>query len=301
MEALAAHMWDGLKRKSSKKRDQHDRSMMMSFRDDDVDMTGDYSWNDHNSRRSLRGPGLGLEAGDLDCLNESMLENEDDGDDDDDDEDEDDDRAFYKALAELNLHNRSASPTAPTPGSAQGLPPNPISATSMNATLSGAADMEKGAHGFDDDFDFGSQEIKALEGDDLGFWSSQESTTGLDRKDIDQSLERQFKQYLGKEFEDDYEKKVASSGLGLNGLSSGELDSSEKDFSFDLGEDHEFEFGDYVSSSTGGAFIDEDLPDFEFKFGGKDAAAIVRMNVKDNTLVNNYTSYHYKGVPCKAC
>ncbi|KAF9961817.1 hypothetical protein BGZ72_001733 [Mortierella alpina] len=267
MEALAAHMWDGLKRKSSKKRDQHDRSMMMSFRDDDVDMTGEYPWKDHNSRRSLRGPGLGLEAGDLDSLNESMLENEDDGDDDDDDEDEDDDRAFYKALAELNLHNRSASPTAPTPGSAHGLPPNPISAKSINGTLGGAVDMEKDAHGFDDDFDFDSQEIKVLEGNDLGFWSSQESTTGSDLKDIDQSLERQFKQFLGKEFEEDYKKTIASSGLGVKGLSSGELDSLEKDFSFELGEDHEFEFGDYVSSSTGGAFIDEDLPDFEFKFG----------------------------------
>ncbi|KAG0199085.1 hypothetical protein BGX28_007560 [Mortierella sp. GBA30] len=262
LEALAAHMWDGLKRKSSKKRDEHERSMMLSFRDDDVDMTGEYSWKDHTSRQSLHGSGL-----DADALNESMLDNEDDEGIDEDDDDEDDDRAFYKALAELNLHNRSASPTAPSHGPIHSMQSTATPTTGANAVLASVDGNRKHGQGFDDDFDFDSQEIRILEGDDPEFWSSQQSSTRLQREDVEQSLERQFKKFLGKEFEDEYERARSSSGLGVQMSSSDDLDSLEKEFTFELGDDQEFEFGDYVSSSTGGALIDEDLPDFDFKFG----------------------------------
>ncbi|KAG0317293.1 hypothetical protein BGZ99_006409 [Dissophora globulifera] len=271
MEALAAHMWDGLKRKSSKKRDQHDRSMMLSFQDDDIDMADDSSWRANASRRSFPG---------LDIIDEMIDADEDD--DADDDEDEDDDRAFYKALAELNLHNRSMSPTAPAHGPralalsqamrngilsngvvGQESVDNDMTSTMTSAGGSGAGDSSLGSgngrttDGFDDDFDLDEQAIKALEGDDLEFWSSQETSRSDHRMDssIDRTLARQFKQFLGQSLDD---SATTSSETGGKEMSSGDLD----DFSFDLTEEGgEFEFGNYVVSPGPGG---EYLQDFDF-------------------------------------
>ncbi|KAI7829312.1 hypothetical protein BC939DRAFT_23050 [Gamsiella multidivaricata] len=240
MEALAAHMWDGLKRKSNKKRDQHERSMMMSFHDDDMDLTYDSSCRDNGPRRSL----AGFDPANLSKLHEGMLDHEDDGDDDEDDVD--DDRAFYDALAELNLHNRSKSPTAPGHG------PGILTQT-MGAFSESQQDKKSSAstHGFDDDFDLDEQEIKALENDDMEFWSSQESSRSVD---VDRTLERQFKKFLGHSLDD----SVTTSSEAGGKESSGELD----DFSFELNAngDDEFEFGDYVVSAAGPG--GEELRDF---------------------------------------
>ncbi|KAF9192659.1 hypothetical protein BGZ49_003398, partial [Haplosporangium sp. Z 27] len=242
MEALAAHMWDGLKRKSSKKRDQHDRSMMMSFRDDDVDMTYDSSYRD-NLSRSL----LGLDAGDLSGIQDIDAMQEDD--DDDDEEDEDDDRAFYRALQELNLHNRTASPTAPVRGT--------MIPRSLTDPL-GVNEQGGNSLGFDDDFGLSEQDIKELEGDDLEFWSSQDTSTSDRLAPINRTLERQFKQYLGQSLDD---STTASSDFGGKDTS-GEVDSSDKEFSFDLNDGEEFEFGSFIVSAGPGG---EDLADFDFK------------------------------------
>ncbi|KAF9995603.1 hypothetical protein BGZ80_002073, partial [Entomortierella chlamydospora] len=251
MEALAAHMWDGLKRKSSKKRDQHDRSMMMSFRDDDVDMTYDSSWRGNISRRSL----LGLEAGDLSVIHDHDDMQEDDDDDDDDEEDGDDDRAFYRALQELNLHNRTASPTAPTRG--------PMASQLLNEHL-GVNGQGDNSMGFDDDFGLSEQEIKELERDDNEIWSSQDTSKSERIAPIDRALEKQFKQYLGQPLDD---STTTSSDNGAKDTS-GELDSSDKEFSFELNDDDEFEFGSFIVSAGPGG---EDLEHFDFKFDGEDA------------------------------
>ncbi|KAF9350560.1 hypothetical protein BGX26_011276 [Mortierella sp. AD094] len=251
MEALAAHMWDGLKRKSSKKRDQHDRSMMMSFRDDDVDMTYDSSWRGNISRRSLPG----LEAGDLSAIHDHDGMLEDDDDDDEEEEDEDDDRAFYRALQELNLHNRTASPTAPARG--------PMVSQSLSEHL-GVNGQRGNSMGFDDDFGLSEQDIKELEGDDLEIWSSQDTSKSERMAPIDRALERQFKQYLGQPLDDSI---TTSSDNGAKDTS-GELDSSDKEFSFELNDDEEFEFGSFIVSAGPGG---EDLEHFDFKFDGEDA------------------------------
>lgn len=233
LEALAAHMWDGLKRKSNKKREEHERSMMMSFRDDDMDMSEDH-------HRHGLGLDLGPETGSPGGLNESMLDSED-GDEDDDD------RAFYKAIAELNLQNRPISPIAsPT------ILSNPGS-HSNGATSSGRAHT----HGFDDDFDLDEQEIKALEEDDLKFWSTQEPVPAPDR----------HHQFSGQHSNGDSNHEMVTatnSGVIGNTLSNNE----DPEFSFELSNDHEFEFGDYVVASGQGG-DDEELDGFEFGVGGK--------------------------------
>ncbi|KAG0092423.1 hypothetical protein BGZ93_008341 [Podila epicladia] len=179
LEALAAHMWDGLKRKSTKKREQHERSMMMSFQDDDVDMTFDSSWRASGSRRFDISDLTGQEPGGED-------ENEDD---DDDDEDDDDDRAFYKAIAELNLrkpHMTEMSSQEPSQGS---------------VSVVGTENQNRSKSDDDDDFDFDSQELAALEKDELEIWSSEKLSTSQPPSSsiapIDQALEQQFREFLG--------------------------------------------------------------------------------------------------------
>ncbi|KAF9181201.1 hypothetical protein BGZ51_005593 [Haplosporangium sp. Z 767] len=227
LEALAAHMWDGLKRKSNKKREEHERSMMMSFRDDDMDMSEDH-------HRHGLGLDLGPETGSLGGFNESMLGSED-GDEDDDD------RAFYKAIAELNLQNRPTSPSVNNSGS-----------HNNGATSSGRAHT----HGFDDDFDLDEQEIKALEGDDLKFWSSQEPGPAAERH------HRYSRQHS--DGNSNHEAATAAnSGAIVNSLSNNE----DPEFSFELGNDHEFEFGDYVVASGQGG-DDEELDEFGVGGGG---------------------------------
>ncbi|KAK3841490.1 MAG: hypothetical protein J3R72DRAFT_444977 [Linnemannia gamsii] len=254
LEALAAHMWDGLKRKSSKKRDLHERSMMMSFQDDDTDML-EGSWKDHGARMSLNGH----DVGDL-----SQLHEEEDFDDDDED-DEDDDRAFYKALAELNLRNRSSSPTAPGNGSLS----QKTADTSVGTTTTDGGNMTE--EGFDDEFGStrGSQSMKDLDGDDLEFWSSQDSfsTSSIlgSQTPIEQALERQFRQFLGQPVDSGNISRTSNSSIGLGKESSYEF-SSDKDVSFELdgASAHDFEFGNFVSAQPG----TETLDDFEFHYSG---------------------------------
>ncbi|KAF9923668.1 hypothetical protein FBU30_006256 [Linnemannia zychae] len=254
LEALAAHMWDGLKRKSSKKRDLHERSMMMSFQDDDTDMLGEGSWRDHGARMSLNGQDLG----DLSQLHEEDYE------DDEDEDDEDDDRAFYKALAELNLRNRSPSPSAPENRSLS----QQTAESSIGGTTDGGSITEEG---FDDDFGStrSSQPTKRLDGDDLEFWSSQDSFSTspvLDGQDpVEQALEKQFRQFLGQPTNGISVHRKPGSSIGTGGGKESSYEfSSEKDASFELDGDHEFEFGNFVSAPSGSDALD----DFEFHFSG---------------------------------
>jgi hypothetical protein len=266
MEALAAHMWDGLKRKSSKKREEHERSMMMSFQDDDVDMTYDLSW-----RRNI----LGLDSSNTSGVHEDTHgqaeeeEDEDEEDDSSDDDDEDDDRAFYRALAELNLQNRPASPSALSHGPV----PSPLAAGSINTSAgignrsrsnSSSQDTRSSDRsqtlGFDDDFELNDQDLRALEDDDPEFWTGQESSLTLDR-----ALEKRFRQFLGQSMDDSI---TSSSEAGGKESSSGEIDDtdlSDKDISFELNENGEFEFGSFVVASSGPG--GEELHDLEI--GGK--------------------------------
>lgn len=214
-------MWDGLKRKSTKKREQHERSMMMSFQDDDVDMTFDSSWRESGSRRFDISELTGQEPG-------GENENEDD---DDDDEDDDDDRAFYKAIAELNLrkpHMSDISSQEPSQGSVSGV---------------GAENQNRSKSDDDDDFDFDSQELAALEKDELEIWSSEKLSTSQPASSIapiDQALEQQFREFLG------------------------QPGGPSREFAFELNANDEFEFGDYVQGTeTAGQ---DDL--FEFDVGG---------------------------------
>ncbi|KAG0336591.1 hypothetical protein BG000_006430 [Podila horticola] len=224
LEALAAHMWDGLKRKSTKKREQHERSMMMSFQDDDVDMTFDSSWRESGSRRFDISELTGQEPGGED-------ENEDD---DDDDEDDDDDRAFYKAIAELNLrkpHMSDISSQEPSQGSVSGV---------------GAENQNRSKSDDDDDFDFDSQELAALEKDELEIWSSEKLSTSQPASSIapiDQALEQQFREFLG------------------------QPGGPSREFAFELNASDEFEFGDYVqgTETTG----QDDLFEFDVGVRGK--------------------------------
>ncbi|KAF9091630.1 hypothetical protein BGX23_004987 [Mortierella sp. AD031] len=257
LEALAAHMWDGLKRKSSKKRDLHERSMMMSFQDDDTDMLGETSWRDHARRKSLNGQDIG----DVSQLNDVLLNNDGEDYEDDDEDDEDDDRAFYKALAELNLRNRASSPSAPGNGSLS----QQTADTSVGTTDGGNMTEE----GFDDDFGVdstgGSQSVKDLESDDMEFWSSQDSFSSssiLGRQNpIEQALERQFRQFLGQPVNGgDISRTTTSSSMGTGGGKESSYEfSSDKDVSFDLDEDHDFEFGNFVTSQPGGSEAHEDF------------------------------------------
>ncbi|KAK5799427.1 hypothetical protein F5H01DRAFT_357443 [Linnemannia elongata] len=254
LEALAAHMWDGLKRKSSKKRDLHERSMMMSFQDDDTDMLGDGTWRDHGARMSLNGQDIG----DL-----SQLHDDEDYDDDDED-DEDDDRAFYKALAELNLRNRSSSPSAPGNGSLS----QQIADTSVGTTTTDGGNMTE--EGFDDEFGStgGSQSMKELDGDDLEFWSSQDSfsTSSVlgSQNPIEQALERQFRQFLGQPADSGNISRTTNSSIGTGGGKESSYEfSSDRDVSFELDGSNDFEFGNFVSAQPGGA---DALDDFEFHY-----------------------------------
>ncbi|KAF9311445.1 hypothetical protein BG003_007422 [Podila horticola] len=224
LEALAAHMWDGLKRKSTKKREQHERSMMMSFQDDDVDMTFDSSWRESGSRRFDISELTGQEPG-------GENENEDD---DDDDEDDDDDRAFYKAIAELNLrkpHMSDISSQEPSQGSVSGV---------------GAENQNRSKSDDDDDFDFDSQELAALEKDELEIWSSEKLSTSQPASSIapiDQALEQQFREFLG------------------------QPGGPSREFAFELNANDEFEFGDYVQGTeTAGQ---DDLFEFDVGVRGK--------------------------------
>ncbi|KAF9540476.1 hypothetical protein EC957_004049 [Mortierella hygrophila] len=251
LEALAAHMWDGLKRKSSKKRDLHERSMMMSFQDDDTDMLGDGAWRDQGARMSLNGQDMG----DLSQLHE------DEDYDDDDEDDEDDDRAFYKALAELNLRNRSSSPSAPGNGSLS----QQTGDTSVGTTTTDGGNMTE--EGFDDEFGStgGSQSMKELDGDDLEFWSSQDSfsTSSIlgSQNPIEQALERQFRQFLGQPADGG---NIANSSIGTGGGKESSYEfSSDRDVSFELDGSNDFEFGNFVSAQPGSA---DALDDFEFHY-----------------------------------
>ncbi|KAF9135998.1 hypothetical protein BGW39_009050 [Mortierella sp. 14UC] len=255
LEALAAHMWDGLKRKSSKKRDLHERSMMMSFQDDDTDMLGEGSWKDHGARMSLNGH----DVGDL-----SQLHDDEDFDDDDED-DEDDDRAFYKALAELNLRNRTSSPTAPGNGSLS----QQTADTSVGTTTTDGGNMTE--DGFDDEFGStgGSQSMKELDGDDLELWSSQDSFSSSsilgNQNPIEQALERQFRQFLGQPMDGGNISRTTNSSIGTGGGKESSYEfSSDKDVSFELdgASAHDFEFGNFVSAQPGA----EALDDFEFHY-----------------------------------
>ncbi|KAG0018268.1 hypothetical protein BGZ81_010315 [Podila clonocystis] len=228
LEALAAHMWDGLKRKSTKKREQHERSMMMSFQDDDVDMTFDSSWRESGSRRFDISDLTGQEPGVED-------ENEDD---DEDDEDDDDDRAFYKAIAELNLrkpHMSDISSQEPSQGSISGV---------------GAENQNRSKSDDDDDFDFDSQELAALEKDELEIWSSEKLSTPHPASSsiapIDQALEQQFREFL--------EQPGGPPSVG-------------REFAFELNGNDEFEFGDYVQGTE--ATGQDGLFDFNVGVRGK--------------------------------
>ncbi|KAG0287225.1 hypothetical protein BGZ96_008823 [Linnemannia gamsii] len=251
LEALAAHMWDGLKRKSSKKRDLHERSMMMSFQDDDTDMLGDGSWKDYGARMSLNGQDMG----DL-----SQLHDDEDYDDEDED-DEDDDRAFYKALAELNLRNRSSSPSAPGNGSL-----SQQAADTSVGTITDGGNMT--GEGFDDEFGSigGSQSMKELDSDDLEFWSSQDSfstSSALGSQNpIEQALERQFRQFLGQPVDSANISRTSNSSIGTGGKESSYDLSSDKDVSFELDGAEDFEFGNFVSAQPGSDALD----DFEFHY-----------------------------------
>ncbi|KAF9328556.1 hypothetical protein BG006_008286 [Podila minutissima] len=246
LEALAAHMWDGLKRKSSKKREQHERSMMMSFQDDDVDMTFDSSWRESGSRRFDISDLTGQEPGGED-------ENEDD---DDDDEDDDDDRAFYKAIAELNLrkpHISEMSSYEASQGSVSGV---------------GAEKQNRSKSDDDDDFDFDSQELVALEKDELEIWSSEKLSTSQPPSSsiapIDQALEQQFREFLGQP---------------------GGSSSSGRDFAFELKGDDEFEFGDYVqgTETTG----QDDLFGFDVRVRGKSTPKQESIKAMHKALFSN--------------
>ncbi|KAF9152028.1 hypothetical protein BG015_005882 [Linnemannia schmuckeri] len=254
LEALAAHMWDGLKRKSSKKRDLHERSMMMSFQDDDTDMLGDGSWRDQGARMSLNGQDMG----DL-----SQLHDDEDYDDDDED-DEDDDRAFYKALAELNLRNRSSSPSAPGNGSFS----QQLTDTSVGTTTTDGGNMT--GEGFDDEFGStgGSQSMKELDGDDLEFWSSQDSfsTSSVlgSQNPIEQALERQFRQFLGQPADGGNLSRTTNSSIGTGGGKESSYEfSSDRDISFELDGSNDFEFGNFVSAQSSGA---DTVDDFELHY-----------------------------------
>lgn len=261
MEALAAHMWDGLKKKSSKRREEHERSMMLSFQDDDVDMTYDQSW-----RKSL----LGLDNNNQGRVHEETQGqgeiDDDEEDDDEDEDDEDDDRAFYRALAELNLQNRPASPSALSHGPVPSPQPRRANTGAITSTSNilghhsqdtrTSSSMLQGS-GFDDDFD---QDLRALESGDPEFWASQSSSRPLDRE-----LEKRFREFLGQSVDDSI---TSSSETGEQESSVGDLDDidlSDKDISFELNEDGEFEFGNYVvaSAEPGG----EELHDLDFAQG----------------------------------
>lgn len=224
LEALAAHMWDGLKRKSTKKREQHERSMMMSFQDDDVDMTFDSSWRESGSRR--------FDISDLTGQEPGGDDNEDEEDDDDDD---DDDRAFYKAIAELNLRKPHLSDL---------LSQEPSQGSVVSGVVGETLNRSKSDD--DDDFDFDSQELAALEKDELEIWSSEKMSTSQPPSSssiapIDQALEQQFREFLG---------QPVSSSTG-------------REFAFGLNGDDEFEFGDYVQGTEAG----QDTL-FDFDVGG---------------------------------
>ncbi|KAF9004977.1 hypothetical protein BGZ52_008935, partial [Haplosporangium bisporale] len=227
LEALAAHMWDGLKRKSTKKREQHERSMMMSFQDDDVDMTFDSSWRESGSRRFDVSDLTGQEPG-----------GDDGEDEEDDDDDDDDDRAFYKAIAELNLRK----PQLPDLSSQE-----PSQGSAVSGVVGETLNRSKSED--DDDFDFDSQELAALEKDELEIWSSEKLSTSQPPSSssiapIDQALEQQFREFLG---------QPGSSSTG-------------REFAFELNGDDEFEFGDYVQGTEAGQ---DDLFDFDVGVRGK--------------------------------
>ncbi|KAG0046759.1 hypothetical protein BGZ83_008070 [Gryganskiella cystojenkinii] len=248
MEALAAHMWDGLKRKSSKKRDQHDRTMMMSFQDDDMDMSFDPSWRDRISRSTQ-----GLEN--LSLVDDQSLYH-DNEDDDEDEEDEDEDRVFYNALLQLN--DLKLQPQA-----------NLLPGTSPRILPKQAMNLMKESQvpsGFDDEFGNDQELEQALQDDDLedDIWSSQESSTS---PNVSRSsgaplstriLDKQFKQYLNLSNADD---TLSSTDTGRD--SSGEL-SDGAEISFHLNHAQDFEFGDFVVNHGPGG---DELEDIDFNFG----------------------------------
>ncbi|GJJ68035.1 alpha- and gamma-adaptin-binding protein p34 [Entomortierella parvispora] len=263
LEALAAHMWDGLKRKSNKKRDQHERSMMMSFQDDDVDM-GDMGSSF---------PGLNDQSR---LYND--LEHDEDEDDDDDEDDEDDDRAFYKALAELNLQARPQSPS--------GLGQRSLSKQAMNILKE--TQIPTGS-GFDDDFDELHLE-QALDSVDLedDIWSSQESSTSPNQTRgsgvtvSGRRLERQFKQYLGQPSGDETFSSTDTGGID----SSGEL-SDDAEYSFELDNAQDFEFGDFIVNPGPGG---DELEDIDFSFGAADGMSTPKqesIKTMHNALFSN--------------
>ena len=212
----------------------------MSFQDDDVDM-GDM-------------------AGSFPGLNDQSRlyndpEHDEDNDDDDDDDDEDDDRAFYKALAELNLQARPHSPS--------GQRQRTLTKQTMNILKETQVPT-----GFDDDFE---EHLElALDSVDLedDVWSSQESSTSPNQTRgsgvtvSGRKLERQFKQYLGQPSGDETFSSTDTGGID----SSGELSYDDAEYSFELDNGQDFEFGDFVVNHGPGG---EDLEDIDFSFGGE--------------------------------
>ncbi|KAF9570808.1 hypothetical protein BGW38_008705, partial [Lunasporangiospora selenospora] len=260
MEALAAHLWDGLKRKSTKARGQYERSMMLSFQDDDPELGLDGPFG-RNSTQPI-----------LDSINGFGGEDFED----EEEDDEDDDRVFYKALAELNLHNRCASPTAP--GYA---PPMPQPQLVRQLELLG--DGRRGEEAPDyhqrmgftdlDDVQFDVQSAQPMDSEDLDIWSSQDSMSGMI-----QTKRRSLRLGEGEEarrrvlmqqqallrYQDEVDDvtraltdsggKDAMSSLSLSSTSAElEISNEKEDFSFELDETagQEFEFGEYVVATEG--------------------------------------------------
>ncbi|KAG0240064.1 hypothetical protein BGW41_007229 [Actinomortierella wolfii] len=269
LEALAAHMWDGLKRKSNKKQGQHTRNMIRSF---SVDPDGNESSSamdlsailgsqsqSHISREYLEKLASMTQQEyehRLDHIHEDgeqlddEEEEEEDDDDDDDEDDEDDDRAFYRALAELSLHNR---------------PPSPLTSTSFQREhRSYDADV--------DDEDTTGEDPWALQhSDDLGADVSHAqltaSTSSSHRRRprpisnrnsvtmqdlLAQDQERQAEYFLNVPFVEPSQGEDEDNGEERHGYENDirrhDIDDPELESEFSLQADDRFEFGDYISA-----------------------------------------------------
>ncbi|KAF9413237.1 hypothetical protein BGZ94_000803, partial [Podila epigama] len=224
MEALAAHIWDGLKRKSQKKRRQHERSMKLSLQGDDVDMIDmdiDHSIGSH-------------------ALSELHI----DDDDDDDDDDEDEERAFMKAIMAFNKPPPSEQPSQePSQVPSQG--------SDVGSDIHSRPKLEDGDEEEEDSFDYDSQELEALRKGELDIWTSEKlssprdddstststaspsASSPLESSPINEALDQQFREFLG------LPTDVTGSRQG----------GAEYKFKLEAGD--EFEFGDYVTGTEG--------------------------------------------------
>ncbi|KAF9167441.1 hypothetical protein DFQ26_004577 [Actinomortierella ambigua] len=291
LEALAAHMWDGLKRKSNKKQGQHTRDMIRSFSVDpdgndpsaSNSMTLDMSAilgsqsQSHISREYLErlasmtqqghdheggriGSGQALEHireeggyDDEGDYNYNIDEGDDDDDDDEEEDDEDDDRAFYRALAELSLHNRALSPLGPS--------------TFQREHRSYDADVEEDTtgedpwslqHSGDLDSDTSSHAHAATTAGantsvSKGSTKPVNSRTSLTMQGLmaeDQERQAAYflnKPFVGATYEDEGGSEEGRGSELVRGGGSGEQDLESE---FSLQADDRFEFGDYVTASA---------------------------------------------------